>query len=122
MLKIKKKLNSQILIIDKLDKILKFKRIFFLSTNKKTVRGRHAHKKCTQVFFCLKGSYRLNLIKNNGMKKDIIMNTKKKIQLIKPFTWVTIYLNKNSICGVLCDRYYDEKDYIRNFKEFKNTK
>ena len=46
MLKIvKKNLNSHILILDKLDKKIKFKRIFFLVANKKIQRGDHAHKK-----------------------------------------------------------------------------
>ena len=24
----------------------------------------------------------------------------------------------NDICGVLCDRYYEERDYIRDYKKF----
>ena len=28
------------------------------------------------------------------------------------------YLKKNDICSVLCDRYYEKKDYIINYKKF----
>jgi hypothetical protein len=42
----------------------------------------------------------------------------KNLEIIKPLTWVQVNLNKNDICGVLCNRHYEEKDYIRDYKDF----
>jgi len=119
---IEKDLNSKIIILDKLDKKNKFKRIFFLVAKKKLIRGNHAHKKCTQGFFSLSGSFYLECTFLNNKKKKILIEEGNKITLIKPFTWVKVHLKENNICGVLCDRYYEEFDYIRDYEQFKNYK
>ena len=115
---IRKNLDSHILILDKLDKKIKFKRIFFLVANKKIQRGDHAHKKCTQAFFSVKGSFFIECIFSDGQKRKILIKPGKNLEIIYPLTWVKINLKKNDVCGVLCDRYYEEKDYIRKFKIF----
>lgn len=115
---IKKNFKAYILILDKLDKKIKFKRIFFLVANKKVQRGNHAHKKCIQAFFSIKGSFYINCIYSNGRKKKILIKPGKNLEIIKPLTWVQVNLNKNDICGVLCNRHYEEKDYIRDYKDF----
>ena len=45
-----------------------------------------------------------------------------KLEIIKPLTWVKVHLKKDNICGVLCDRYYEERDYIRDYKKFNEIK
>lgn len=123
MIKIKNEdLNSHILILDKLDKKIKFKRIFFLIAKKNVLRGDHAHKKCIQAFFSLKGRFHIECIYQNEKKRNIEIWPGKGLEVIKPLTWVKVYLKKDNICGVLCDRYYEEKDYLRNFKKFKSFK
>jgi hypothetical protein len=52
-------------------------------------------------------------------KKKINIKLGKKLEIIRPLTWVKVHLQKNNVCGVLCDKYYEEKDYIRDFKNFK---
>ena len=116
---IKKNLSSHILILDKLNTKIKFKRIFFLIANKKIQRGDHAHKKCVQAFFSVKGTIHIECNYSNKRFKKIKLIPGKNLEIIKPFTWVKVKLKKNQICAVLCDKYFDEKDYIRNFNEFK---
>jgi hypothetical protein len=119
MIKIKSEdLNSHILILDKLDKKIKFKRIFFLIANKKIVRGDHAHKKCTQAFFSVKGTFYIECINSNDKKRKFKIKQGGKLKIIKPLNWVKVYLKKNDVCGVLCDRYYEKNDYIRDYREF----
>ena len=115
---IKKRINSSILILDRLDKKIKFKRIFFLIAKKKTVRADHAHKKCIQAFFSIKGTFHIECIYQNEKREKIIIKPGKKLEVIKPLTWVKVHLKRDNICGVLCDRYYEEKDYIRDYKKF----
>ena len=57
----------------------------------------------------------------NQIKKSLINGELKpgeKLKIIKPLTWVKVYLKKNDICGVLCDRCYEGKNYIRDYKKF----
>jgi dTDP-4-dehydrorhamnose 3,5-epimerase-like enzyme len=119
---IKKNSQAQILILDKLDKNFKPKRIFFLLANKKVIRGNHAHKKCTQAFFSVKGSFLIECISPGGKIKKIIVKPEQKIIVIKPLTWVKVHLSKNDICGVICDRYYEKRDYIHDVKKFNEIK
>lgn len=119
---IKKNLESYILILDKLNKKIKFKRIFFLVAHKKCQRGNHAHKKCTQAFFSVKGNFYIQCISITGKKKKISIKPGSKIEIVKPFTWVKVYLNKGDVCGVICNRNYEEEDYIRNFKKFNEIR
>ena len=98
---------------------INFKRIFFVSSNKASVRGNHAHKKCYQFMFSLMG--KIKLICTDGFKeKKITLEPKKHGYLIPPTIWAKQeYLNRNNILGVICDRNFEEKDYIRNYKDFK---
>ena len=115
---INKNLESYILILDRLQKKIKFKRIFFLVANKNIIRGDHAHKRFIQAFFSVKGSFYIQCVYSNGKKEKITIKPGAKLKIIKPLTWVKVYLKKNNICGVLCDRHYEEKDYIRDYKKF----
>jgi hypothetical protein len=87
---IKKNYKSSILILDKLDKKIKFKRIFFLIANKKDIRGNHAHKKCTQAFFSIKGSFHIECI-NKTERKKYLIKPGEKLRIIKPMNWVTVF-------------------------------
>ena len=82
------------------------------------MRGDHAHKKCIQAFFSIKGTFHIECIYQNEKREKIIIKPGKKLEVIKPLTWVKVHLKRDNICGVLCDRYYEEKDYIRDYKKF----
>tara|TARA_A100001015_G_C14954560_1_gene698195 strand:- start:1069 stop:1452 length:384 start_codon:yes stop_codon:yes gene_type:complete len=94
-----------------------FKRFFVVKANKKVTRGNHSHYKCTQILFCLNGkilvlAYKKN--KNLWMKYKLEKNS--NYLIVPPNNYLKIkYMTSNSILGVLCDRYYDPKDY--NYKK-----
>lgn len=92
-------------------KNFKIKRIFFLIAKKNCIRGKHAHKKCSQIFFSLNGSFKIKVFNGN---KTIFktVSPKKRGILIKPHHWVELNLNKKNICMVVCDRKYEKNDYI----------
>ena len=52
-------------------------------------------------------------------KKRQIQLKQGHIVKIKPMIWVKVYLKKNQIVCVICDKKYSLKEYIRNYKVFK---
>lgn len=97
----------------------KIKRVFSITAPKNSARGKHAHKKCRQIFFCPKGKIQVILFDGLNKKKITLSKTSKAL-LIPKKIWVELkFLNKHSFFIVLCDQYFQEKDYIRNFQVFK---
>jgi dTDP-4-dehydrorhamnose 3,5-epimerase-like enzyme len=96
------------------------KRIFFIYGKKNKIRGDHAHKKCSQFFYCLSGKI---LIKIDNLKKknNFILDYKKnKSLLLPPKHWCSIkFLEKKCLLMVICDRYYEYNDYIHSYKDFR---
>ena len=102
-------------------KSLKFniKRIFSVLAPKGAIRGQHAHKKCRQILYCLYGKIEITIL-SEIRKKKIILSKSSKAVLIPKMTWVKLkFLKKNSLCIVICDQYFLEKDYIRSFDLYK---
>ena len=86
---------------------------------KKHIRGDHAHKKCSQVFFPIMGKIKINM-KYKKTKKSINLSHKdSKALLVPPRIWSRVeFLKNNSVALVLTDYEYDFKDYIETYKEF----
>ena len=101
-------------------KNFKTQRIFFLLPKKNCIRGGHAHKKCTQIFVSIKGNFRIKIFNGKTVKKKIITPAMKGL-VVKPMNWVDLELNKGNVCMVLCDRKFEENDYIRNIERFKKN-
>ena len=100
-------------------KLLKItiKRIFFISGNKTFIRGNHAHKKCVQCFIQLRGKCLIHLFSKNKNKKFILNHKKKFGLIVYPKTWIKIkFYSKSNLTLVLCSHKYDDKDYIKKFK------
>jgi hypothetical protein len=111
MYKIIKKRNYSLHIIEKINRLISIKRIFFLDAKHKCVSGRHAHKKCTQVLFHIKGKINVEIF-NGKITSFKQLSKSKKFIVIKPRTWVSLSLKKNDLCMVLCNRKYESQDYI----------
>ena len=98
---------------------IKIKRIFILYGKKNYIRGDHAHKKCSQVFFPIMGKIKINM-KYKKTEKSINLSHKgSKALLVPPRIWSSVeFLNNKSVVLVLTDYEYDFKDYIETYKEF----
>jgi hypothetical protein len=92
-------------------------RIFFLHSNKKCLRGNHAHKMCTQIFLSLKGNIEMTIENKKGIKKFKLEEFSDPIK-VPPLSWVKIKMEKNQLLMVMCNKKFSEKDYIRNYKIF----
>ena len=104
-------------ILENLKKKFKIKRIFFLSPNRKCLRGDHAHKICTQIFLSLKDNIEITIENKHGIKKIKLPAFKKTLK-VPPLNWVKINMKKNQLLMVICDKKFSEKEYIRNYSTF----
>lgn len=85
-------------------------------------RGAHSHKKCHQLLIAASGSFDIFL--NDGFnKKTVTLNRSYMGLHIPPGIWAAEQsFSSGAICLVLASELYDEKDYIRDYSEFKNYK
>ena len=98
---------------------IRVKRIFFIYGKKKYIRADHAHKKCSQLFFPIMGKMKIEYFNKKEKGKKILDSKKKEGFLLKPKNWCRVeFLKNNSILMVFCDRKYEYKDYIENYKDF----
>lgn len=99
---------------------ISIKRLFYISANRNEIRGKHAHKKTNQIFFCLSGSV---LIEASTPNETVVfkLNANDDPIIIPPRMWVVLQFKKKSIIGVLCDSYFDENEYIRSKEIFNKN-
>jgi dTDP-4-dehydrorhamnose 3,5-epimerase-like enzyme len=94
------------------------KRVFNVSSPKNSIRGKHAHRECTQLLVCNNGS--VEVVCDNGIEVCQYTLDKPSLGLlISPGIWAQQkYIEENTILTVLCNQTYSESDYIREYKEF----
>lgn len=82
-------------------------------------RGSHAFKTQEEIIIALSGSF--DVVLNDGKKKKTYsLNRAYKALYIPPGMWRSLEnFATNSVCLVISSGRYDENEYIRNFKEFK---
>jgi dTDP-4-dehydrorhamnose 3,5-epimerase-like enzyme len=111
--------NGYLIFIEgKNDIYFSIERVFVVYASLGQIRGQHAHKECSQFLVCLHGEV---VVKCNDGKSSSMFSLKNPTQgiLIPPGIWAEqVYKEENSILMVLCDREYNEGDYIRDFNEF----
>lgn len=91
------------------------------------VRGRHANRRCHQVFFCLAGE--LDIEADLGIYPsqypDVyhldagLSGTLNRGLYMSPLVWRTLTkFTPGTVVLILSSEPYDEKDYIRDYEEF----
>jgi UDP-2-acetamido-3-amino-2,3-dideoxy-glucuronate N-acetyltransferase len=92
-------------------------RIYLIKNiHSKNVRGKHAHKKTRQIFFCISGSVTINFYNKHGLLKSIKLNEKKNLSLItlRPVWLELCNFSKSCNLLVLADKKFSKKDYIND--------
>ena len=99
------------------------KRVFYLYDIPGGIdRGAHAHKECHQFLIAVSGSFEV-FLDDGRVKKTIMLNQPYKGLHIPPGIWASeINFSSGAICLVLASHNYAEKDYIRDYKVFKEWK
>jgi len=85
-------------------------------------RGGHAHYGLEQYLVAASGSF--DIVLNDGNKSRLVnLNRPDQALYIVPGIWREIQnFSGGSICMVLASHIFDEKDYIRDYTDFKEWK
>ena len=93
-------------------------RMFSVRSEINTIRGRHAHRCCTQFLICTNGAIDVQCDDSIETRKFVLDKANYGL-LIPPRIWAEQkYIKEDTVLTVLCDRPFDEDDYIRDYNEF----
>lgn len=82
-------------------------------------RGSHAFKTQHEIIIALSGSFDV-VIDNGKEKKSYTLNRSYKALYVPNMLWRSLEnFSTNALCLVIASSSYNEDDYIRNYKEFK---
>lgn len=83
------------------------------------IRGGHAYKTNNEFIIALSGSFDV-IVKDGKSRKRYSLNRSYYGLYLPKMLWRTVEnFSTNSLCLVLASEKYSEKDYIRNWNEFK---
>jgi hypothetical protein len=93
-------------------------RMFTVKAPNGAERGKHAHLRCSQFMICVSGV--VDIVCDDGENRKIFSLNRSDLALHVPSTiWNTVVFQQSgSILAVLCDRPYEEDDYIREYSQF----
>ena len=95
-------------------------RVFVVRAPEGAVRGQHAHKACAQFLTCPRGAVEVDCSDGN-QSAEFILNHPNIGLYIPPGIWAEQrYKTKDATLTVLCDRIYEQEDYIRDFHSYLN--
>lgn len=89
------------------------KRIFWVTgVPRNAIRGKHAHRKCKQIYFCLAGKITITAVAHG--KKEQKTLSPGDFCLIKERVWTSEkYLTGKDVLLVLASRPYEKEDYYK---------
>jgi len=93
-------------------------RMFTLRAPVGARRGNHAHQLCSQFMVCVHGT--VDVVCDDGRERRIFtLDRNDQALLVPPMIWnVVDFRQTDSVLVVLCDRHYEEHDYIRDYADF----
>ena len=95
------------------------KRIFNVRSEINSIRGKHAHRLCSQLLICSNGSIEV-FCDDSVDQKVFLLDQPNLGLLVPPGIWAEQkYIQKNSSMTVICDRLYEPEDYISDYDNFK---
>ena len=115
-----KESNSDLVVVEGQSNVFPFSimRMFNVRSEINTIRGRHAHRCCTQFLICTNGAIDVQCDDSIETRKYVLDKANYGL-LIPPRIWAEQkYIQEDTVLTVLCDRPFDEDDYIRDYNEF----
>ncbi len=96
------------------------KRVFWTYyTPESIVRGRHAHRQTEQVLVAVDGRIIVNIESAKGEVEIFVLEKPSVGLYVPPNVWHTMQYSHSAVQMVFASTEYDEKDYIRNYDDFR---
>lgn len=95
------------------------KRVYFLTDLKRDEpRGFHAHRALQQVAVCLAGSCQF-VLDNGSEREQLVLDRPSRGVHIGNMIWREMHdFSEDCVLAVFASEFYDEADYIRDYKEY----
>ncbi len=116
-----KEINGDLVVAEGENSVIPFsiKRVFNVRAQKGNIRGEHAHRHCSELLICSNGVVEVKC-DDSSTNELYVLDKPNFALLIRPGIWTEQkYIKNNTILTVLCDRPYEEADYLRNYDDFK---
>lgn len=82
-------------------------------------RGAHSHKECHQFLIAASGGFKVEVNDGSNNKTFSLIRPNQGLH-IPPGIWASeLDFTSGAVCLVLASHVYDEKDYLRNYKDFQ---
>jgi hypothetical protein len=88
-------------------------------TPEEVIRGRHAHHHTEMILIAAAGKIIVNTEMPGGILDSFILEKPEQGLYLPNYCWHTMQYSHNAVQLVLASSEYDEKDYIRNYEDFK---
>ena len=85
-------------------------------------RGGHAHYELEQILVAVAGKITVNTEMHGGEKNTFVLESPHLGLLIPKLCWREMKYTHNAVQMCIASIAYEEKDYIRDYKEFKKIK
>ena len=97
------------------------KRVYYIfDTTPGTVRGRHAHRRLSQVLVCVSGACTVVCELPDGTRSEHRLDWPTKGLVIEGVVWREMKdFSKDAVLMVLASEHYDPADYIRDYDQFR---
>ena len=97
------------------------KRVYYIfDTTPGTVRGKHAHRRLSQVLVCVSGACTIVCELPDGTRSEHRLDWPTKGLVIEGVVWREMMdFSKDAVLMVLASEHYDPTDYIRDYAEFR---
>lgn len=95
------------------------KRVYYIfGTEQGQSRGFHAHKNLHQIAICVSGRCRM-VLDNGTIRQDVWLDSATLGIDLPPMLWHEMHdFSNDCVLLLLASDYYDESDYIRDYKKF----
>ncbi len=85
-------------------------------------RGGHAHYELKQILVAVAGKITVNTEMPGGLKNTFILEAPHQGLIIPKLCWREMKYTHNAVQMCIASIVFEEKDYIRDYKEFKKIK
>lgn len=97
-------------------------RLFTVQAPAGAIRGQHAHRHCAQFMICVSGAVDFSV--DDGIdRRTFALDRGDAALFVPPMLWQSVtFRAPQSVLIGLCDRPYEEDDYIRDYATFLDAR